>query len=90
MAQFALYRRSFELADGRLKMTALTGSHGVRGNEVETRPVVLGDQPCRRPVHLPVASLAIQPKSRSMRIRVASPTATGDVCHDRSPIVMTS
>lgn len=90
MAQLALHRRSFILTDGRLEMAALTGSHGMRGNEMETRPGMLRDQPCWRPVHLSVASLAIQSKRRGVRIGVAPATATGDISRDRSSVVMTS
>lgn len=60
MAELALQRSSAVLADGRLEVTALTGSYGVCGDKMETRASMLGYETYRRPVRLSVTSLTIQ------------------------------
>jgi len=89
VAELALQRSPPELTDGRLEVAALTRSHGVRGYEMETRPGVLGDEPRRRPVHLSMATLAIEPERRGVRIGVAPTAAPGDIDRDRPPVVVT-
>ena len=60
MTQLALNRSSFELTDSRLEMAALTRSHGVSCHEMKASPGVLGNQPCRGPVRLAMASFTVQ------------------------------
>ena len=75
MAELALCRGPFELADSRLEVTALAGHHGVRGDQVKSRRGVLCDESGRPPVNLAVTALAIKPERRSVRVGVTSAAA---------------
>jgi len=75
VTQLALHRGTFELPDGGLEVAALTGNHRVSGYEMEASIGMFGDKAGRCPVQLFVASLTIQSKSRSMRIRVTAAAA---------------
>ena len=75
VAELALSRSPTELADSGLKVTALTGSHRVGGDQMETCLGVLGDKPGRRPVDLAVAALTIESQRRGVRIGVAPSAA---------------
>lgn len=72
VTQLTLHRSPLELADRGLEVAALAWNHCVCGYEMETGIGVLGDQARGSPVQLFVASLAIQTKSRSVRVRVAA------------------
>ena len=76
VAELALSRRPAELADSGLEVAALTGSHRVGGDQMETCLGMLCDKPGRRPVDLAVAALAIKSQRRGMRVGVAPPAAS--------------
>jgi hypothetical protein len=90
VAELTLHRSPPELTDGRLEVAAFTRSHSMGSYEMEARPSVLDNEPYRRPVHLSMATLTIEPKRRGVWVWVAPTTAPGNVGHDRSPVVVTS
>jgi len=75
VTKLTLHRSTPELTYGRLEVAALTRSYCVRSDEVEASIGMLGDKAGRSPVQLFVTSLTIQPKSRSVRVRMTTAAA---------------